>query len=123
MAKKKGRPAGTKNVVQSRVELPKGFKAIEHIGNYWRGEKPGDSITGKLVKSGTKHFPKGKYAARDANVYTLDVDGRKVEITQSGGLGALEQVKKGQMVYVQFLGMKKIKGKKESMREFLVAAK
>jgi len=104
------------------AKLPAGFKAIEHLGAFWKGDKPGDSITGKLVSKKVKHFPKGKYAARDANVYTLDVKGKKVEVTQSGGLGALEEVRKGQQVYIQFLGMRKLPGKK-AMRDFLVATK
>lgn len=106
------------------IELPAGFKAIEHQGKFFKGEKPGDSLTGKMLKVAVKHFPKkGTYAARDANVYTIETKtGGKVEVTQSGGLGALAEVKKGQQVHIVFLGMKKLKGK-QAMREYAVGVK
>jgi hypothetical protein len=102
--------------------LPKGFKPIEHLGSFWSGQKPGDTIQGKYLGHKVKHFPKGKYPARDANIHTLDVKGKKIEITQSGGLGALEEVKKGQTVWIAYMGQKKLPGKK-SMREYTVAVK
>lgn len=106
------------------TELPAGFKPIQGMGAFWKGESPGDFIMGKLVKVHIKHFEKnGKYAARDANVYTLDVKDRgRVEVTESGGLGALRQVKKGQSVHILFVGMKKLKGK-SPMREYVVGVK
>lgn len=109
---------------KSKVSLPAGFKAIEHLGSFWKGEKPGDTVSGKLISSKVKHFPKqGKYAARDANVYTLQLaSGKKLEVTQSGGLGALEEVKKGQTVCIVFMGMKAIKGR-SAMREYMVGVK
>lgn len=111
-------------VAAIKPQLPKGFKALEGGGKFWSGQKPGDQITGKLVKSTVKHFPKGKYPARDANVYILHTaDGRDVEVTQSGGLNAMEQVKKGQTVCIVFLGMKKLKGRREPMREYAVGVK
>ena len=104
-------------------KLPTGFKAIEHIGSFWTGHKPGDSITGVYRGSKVKHFPKGKYPARDANEHTIEVKGgKKITVTQSGGLGALQDVKKGQAVYVEFLGIRKLPGKK-SMKDYLVAVK
>lgn len=115
--------AKSKTVARPASKLPAGFKAIEHLGDFWNGKEPGDNITGKLVSKKVKHFAKGKYAARDANVYVIDVKGKKLEVTQSGGLGALEDVKKGQSVYIEFLGMKKLAGKKEKMKEYLVAVK
>lgn len=105
-------------------QLPKGFKAIEGGGKFWSGQKPGDSITGKLVKVSVKHFPKGKFPARDANVYILHTsDGRDVEVTQSGGLNCLEKAKKGQTVCIVFIGMKKLKGRREPMREYIAGVK
>lgn len=110
---------------RSGIALPAGFKAIERLGNFWVGRKPGESITGKLLSVKEKHFDANKklgYAARDVNVYTLDVKGKKIEVTQSGGLGALEEVRKGQTVYICFLGMKKLAGR-QAMREYVVAVK
>jgi hypothetical protein len=107
--------------------LPKGFKAIEHQGNFWKGNRVGDSIEGKLIKVAVKHFPAArvngvKYQERDANVYTLSTATGSVEVTQSGGLGALTQVKKGQTVYIAFVRMKKLPGK-SPMREYIVGVK
>lgn len=104
--------------------LPSGFKALENIGKFFSGKEPGDQLVGKLVKVESKHFPKGRYPARDANVYTIRTkDGNDVEVTQSGGLGALQQVKKGQTVAIVYLGMKKLKGRREPMREYAVGVK
>lgn len=106
------------------IELPKGFKAIERMGTFWRVENVGDTLQGKMLSVKTKHFDKkGSYPARDAFVYTIETaDKKKVEVTQSGGLGALESVKKGQQVCIIFLGMKKLKGK-SPMREYAVGVK
>lgn len=104
--------------------LPSGFKALDNIGKFFSGKSPGDQLVGKLVKVETRHFPKGRYPARDANVYIVETkEGQKVEVTQSGGLGAMEQVKKGQTVAIVFIGMKKLKGRREPMREYLVGVK
>jgi hypothetical protein len=55
-------------------------------------------------------------------VYTLSTATGSVEVTQSGGLGALTQVKKGQTVYIAFVRMKKLPGK-SPMREYIVGVK
>jgi hypothetical protein len=104
------------------VKLPSGFKAIEHIGSFWKGREPGDTLEGVMKSRKVKHFPKnGKYKARDANVFIITTkDGRDIEVTQSGGLGALGDVKKGQKVFIGFVGMKKLAGK-TAMREYIVA--
>jgi hypothetical protein len=108
---------------KSNLQLPSGFKAIEHLGAFWSGKNPGDQITGKMLSRTTKKFPKtAKYPARTANVYTLDVKGQKIEVTQSGGLGALEEVKKGETVCILYLGLKKLAGK-QAMREYVVGIK
>lgn len=113
-------PRGKQN---AEPMLPKGFKPIERLGGFWVGRNRGDTFEGVLLKKRVKHFPKsGKYAARDANVYTFKTKGGDCEITQSGGLGALEQVKKGQHVFIRFLGMKKLAGK-QAMREYVVGVK
>ena len=119
MAKAKAKSKAKQNM------LPSGFKPIDPIGAFWSGREPGDKFEGTLVSVKTKHFEKnGKYAARDANVYTFKSKdgGKPVEITQSGGLGALQQVKKGQQVCIVFVGMKKLKGKAD-MREYQVGVK
>jgi hypothetical protein len=122
-SKKKG-ASPRKSDHTTRAQLPAGFTPIEHLGSFWSGRNPGDHFEGKLLSVKSKHFPKAKgYPARDANVYTFEVKGgKKVEITQSGGLGALEDVRKGQSVYIQYLGLKKLKGK-QAMREYAVGVK
>lgn len=120
MAKAKSKRVSVDN---SRATLPAGFKQIEKMGSFWSGRKPGDNFTGKLVSVKMKHFPKAKgFPARDANVYTFSTPTGNLEITQSGGLGALELVKKGQTVYIEFIGMKKLAGK-QAMREYVVGVK
>lgn len=116
MAKSKSNPT-------ARKALPSGFKEITGQGNFWKGDKKGDTITGKLKSIRTHHFEKnGRIAARDANVYLLTTSDGDIEVTQSGGLGALTKVKKGQTVYIEFVGMKKLKGRSD-MREYIVGVK
>lgn len=112
-----------KSNTSTRSKLPSGFKEISGQGNFWKGQKVGDTITGKLVGTRIHHFEKnGKIAASDANVYKLATADGDIEVTQSGGLGALTRVKKGQTVYIEFVGMKKLKGR-SPMREYVVAVK
>ena len=113
----------TKSNTAAKKQLPKGFKEITGQGNFWKGNDKGDTITGKLKGTRVHTFPKeGRREARDANVYLLDTADGEVEVTQSGGLGALTKVKKGQTVYIEFVGMKKLPGK-SPMREYIVGVK
>lgn len=107
-----------------KVQLPKGWKAITGGGNSWKPAKSGESIEGVMLGSKVVSLPKnGRIPARDVNVYTVKTKDADVDVWQSGGLKALEKIKKGKPVYIQFLGMKKIKGQAQPMREYLVATK
>jgi hypothetical protein len=115
--------AKPKSNTVAKKQVPKGFKEITGQGNFWKGKDKGDSITGKLKGTRTHTFPKkGRQEARDANVYLLETADGEIEVTQSGGLGALTKVKKGQTVYIEFVGMKKLQGK-SPMREYIVGVK
>lgn len=107
-----------------KPQLPAGFKAISGGGNSWKPEKPGESIMGKFLKVKTVHLEKkGKIAARDVQVYTIETKDGQRDVWQSAGLKALELVKKGQQVYVQYVGKKVIAKGQQPMREFVVAVK
>ena len=113
-----------------RFSLPKGYKAIEGGGNAWRTEKKGDSIEGKLLKvksihmaaQGKKNTPSFR-AARDVNLYSIETANGVVNVFQSAGLKALESVKKGHSVFIQYIGSRVIKKGQAPMREYIVATK
>lgn len=106
-------------------QLPKGFKAISGGGNSWKPAKPGDSIEGIMAGSKVVSLPKnGRIPARDVNVYSIkQKSGEAIDVWESGGLKALAKIKKGKPVFIAFVGMKKIKGQSQPMREYLVGTK
>jgi hypothetical protein len=113
-----------------RTKLPAGYKAIEGGGNAWKTEKKGESIEGKLIKVKVIKMPaKGKkgssnyQAARDVNLYSIDTSSGIVNVFQSAGLKALESVKKGRSVFIQYIGKRVITKGQNPMREYIVATK
>lgn len=101
--------------------LPRGFKAISG-GSSWKGENIGDTLTGKLIKVTTEHFEKrGKQPARDVQCYLIEAADGPHKVFQSAGLKALENVKKGQRVYIGYMGKKVITRGHNPMREYTVA--
>lgn len=113
-----------------KARLPAGFKAIEGGGNAWRTEKKGDSIEGKMIKVKViKMAAQGKKntssfrPARDVNLYSIETANGMVNVFQSAGLKALESVKKGKQVYIQYIGSRVIKKGQAPMREYIVATK
>lgn len=113
-----------------RFQLPKGYKAIEGGGSSWKTEKKGDHIEGKMAKVKSIRMPaRGKkgtasyQAPRDVNLYTIETKDGPVSLFQSAGLKALESVKKGQSVFIQYIGKRVITKGQNPMREFIVATK
>ena len=113
-----------------RTKLPAGYKAIEGGGNAWKTEKKGESIEGKLIKVKVIKMPaRGKkgsssyQAARDVNLYTIETSSGVVNVFQSAGLKALESVKKGKSVFIQYIGKRVITKGQNPMREYIVATK
>lgn len=105
-------------------QLPTGFKAISGGGNSWKPAKKGEAIQGVMIGVKTITMPKkGKQPARDVNLYTIRTKDADLGVFESGGLRALAKIKKGKQVYIQFLGMKKIPGQVQPMREYVVATK
>lgn len=122
--------AKTKKSSSIKARLPAGYKAIEGGGNAWRTDKKGDSIEGKLIKVKVVHMPaQGKKntpsfrPARDVNLYSIETASGVVNVFQSAGLKALESVKKGKSVYIQYIGSRIIKKGQAPMREYIVATK
>lgn len=113
-----------------RTKLPAGYKAIEGGGNAWKTEKKGESIEGKLLKVKVIKMPaRGKkgtnsfQAARDVNLYSIETASGVVSVFQSAGLKALENVKKGRSVFIQYIGKRIISKGQNPMREYIVATK
>lgn len=113
-----------------RTKLPAGYKAIEGGGNAWKTEKKGESIEGKLIKVKVIKMPsRGKkgtnsfQAARDVNLYSIETASGVVNVFQSAGLKALESVKKGHSVFIQYIGKRVITKGQNPMREYIVATK
>lgn len=106
------------------AQLPKGFKAISGFGNSWRPEKPGEMLQGKYVESRAVDLPKkGRIPARTVNVHTIANLEGSFDIFQSGGLKALETLKKGQTVCILFRGLRKIPGMAQPMKDYVVGVK
>jgi hypothetical protein len=125
MAKAKAKKS---NSIKAR--LPAGYKAIEGGGSSWKTDKKGDNIEGKLIKVKVVHMPsRGKkgtssfQAARDVNLYSIETKDGVVNVFQSAGLKALESVKKGRSVFIQYIGSRVISKGQNPMREFIVATK
>jgi hypothetical protein len=105
-------------------DLPKGYKSITG-GSSWKPDKPGDFIEGKYKGAKVLEMPKrGRIPARDVNLHSItQKDGTAIDIFQSGGLKALESLKKGQQVFIQYVGKKVITKGQQPMREFIVGTK
>lgn len=113
-----------KKSVKPASKLPAGFKAISGGGDSWKPEKKGASINGVMGTVKVVHMPKkGKQPARDVNVHTIKTKEGDIQVWQSAGLKALEKVKKGKPVYVEFTGKRVIKKGQAPMREYVVATK
>lgn len=113
-----------------KARLPAGYKAIEGGGSSWKTDKKGDSIEGKLIKVKVVHMPpRGKKGtsnyqqARDVNLYSIETKDGVVNVFQSAGLKALESVKKGRSVFIQYIGQRVITKGQNPMREYIVATK
>jgi hypothetical protein len=119
--RKKVSPSAEKS--NGKVKLPKGFKAIVG-GDSWKPEKEGENILGVLAAVELVHMPeKGKTPARDVNKYTIKTKEGEVVLWQSAGLTALEKVKKGTAVYIEYLGSEVYKKGQAPMRKYTVATK
>lgn len=108
-----------------KVTLPKGFKAITGGGgDSWKPEKAGATLHGVMAGSKSVHFEKkGNQPARDVNIYTIRTKEGDVNVWASAGLSALEKIKKGKEVFIQYLGLKKMGKGKNPMRDYIVATK
>jgi hypothetical protein len=118
--------AKAKAVKKNKIvfELPKGYKSISG-GSSWKPDKPGDLIEGTYKGLKVLNMPKkGRIPARDVNLHSItQKDGSAIDIFQSGGLKALESLKKGQKVFIQYVGKKVITKGQQPMREFIVGTK
>lgn len=108
----------SKSVARRRVvsELPKGYKAITGGGSWQYELKP--VLEGALVKFGKtpSKYKKGE-TQRFAILATKDGD---VTVWESAALRALFDLKPKAKVCLMFRGMKKIKGRKLPMKDFVV---
>lgn len=110
----------------AKVTLPKGFQTISGFANSWKPDKKGASLQGKLVaiKSVEVSRKQGKKIVKaDVNKYTIRTAAGDVDVWESAGLRTLQQVKKGQEVFIQYIGKRVITKGQNPMREFLVAVK
>jgi hypothetical protein len=123
-------PRGVKNSsLKTKSALPSGFKAISKGGDSWTPTKNGESISGVLTGVKPVHFDaemKGKKVVRqerDVNVYTIKTKNGEIQVWQSAGLKALENVKKKQQVYIRFDGMGRAKPGQNAPKLYTVAVK
>ena len=111
----------------AKLTLPKGFQAIHGGGKFppaWDFKKT-KTLQGKIVASRKATFDKGKKDERTITIWTVKTATGEVSVYESAGLRGLLQVKKGAEIFIQYLGKKKIPGRKgqQPMNDFAVAAK
>ena len=100
------------------AELPKGYKAITGGGSWKYKELP--LLEGVLIKFGStpsKFSKKKGDVQRFAIIATGDGD---VTVWESAGTRALFDVKPKKKVCIAYRGEVKIKGRKQSMHDFVV---
>ncbi len=108
----------------SNLKLPAGFKAVSGLGQSWKPKKKGETVQGILRNIRTvKIAKKGKQPAREWRIAVITTDSGDVEIGESAGVRALFDQKKGSRVAVQYLGLRKIPGRPQPMRDFVVGVK
>lgn len=108
----------------SKIQLPKGFNPIQAGGQFapsvdWKRTK---TVTGKLVALRSAKFKGQDGKPRTVRIAEIEISkGNNVSIFESAGNRALFDVKKGTRVFVAYKGLKKLPGRKQPMREFVVA--
>lgn len=106
------------------IALPKGFKSITGLSESWKPKKKGERLEGALRNVRTIKIPKkGKEPARDWRVYVIATEHGDVEIGESAALRGLATVRKGSRVCIVYLGKRKIPGRPQPMRDFMVGVK
>lgn len=131
----KGKTAGkpskrVKNIPSAitPIELPKGFKAVSSgFAPSW-GYEEQPLLVGTILafaeSPGKYKDAKTKKFNMQKNAVIEQADGRgSVTVWESAGTRALFDLKKGALVAITFNGFKKIKNRKEPMKDFTVATK
>jgi len=131
----KGKAAGkpskrVKNIPDSitPIELPKGFKAV-HSGfaPSWQYESQ-PLLVGKILAfsetQSTYKDPATKKFKMQKNAVIEQLDGKgTVTVWESAGTRALFELKKNSLIAITFNGFRKVKNRKEPMKDFTVATK
>lgn len=104
-----------------KVQLPKGFTAITGGGNSHDFKKE-KTLQGVLVGVKKVTQNKGKKDERTVRLAIIrKADGTETAVWESAGNRALFDVKKGKKVFIALVGMKKLPGRKQPMKDFVVA--
>lgn len=102
------------------AKLPKGFKAISGFGGSWDFKKEkvlvGVVVSFKTIDSQYKDDRGKPKKQRLATIRRAD--GSEVTVYESGALKPLFDLKKGTKIAIAFRGLKKIKGRKQPMKDF-----
>ena len=116
MAKRQTKKAAT----TKGASLPKGFKAISGFGGSWDFKKErvliGNVVGFKTIDSQYKDDRGKPKKQRIATIRRADKT--EVSVFESGALRPLFDLKKGTKVAIVFRGLKKIKGRKQPMKDF-----
>lgn len=102
------------------AKLPKGFKAIAGFGGFWDFKKE-KVLVGVFVgfKTIDSQYKDDKGKPKKQRVATIRrADGSEVSVFESGALRPLFDLKKNTKVAIAFRGLKKIKGRKQPMKDF-----
>lgn len=108
--------------------LPKGFKAVSSgFAQSWKYEEQ-PLLVGKILTfsetQSTYKDPATKKFKMQRNAVIEQLDGAgTVTVWESAGTRALFDLKKGALIAITFNGFRKIKNRKEPMKDFTVATK
>lgn len=105
---------------QRTVSLPKGFKAISGFGGSWQF-KTEKTLVGSVVgfKTIDSQYKDDRGKPKKQRIATIRrADGTEVSVFESGALRPLFDLKRGTKVAIIFKGLKKIKGRKQPMKDF-----
>jgi len=110
----------------AKMQLPAGFEPISGGGKFapsWDFKRQ-KIVQGIVTRFGSATVNKGKKDERTVKVATIkQKGGAEVSVFESGGNKGLFAVKKGAEVFIQYIGKKKLPGRKQPMNDFIVGAR
>jgi hypothetical protein len=104
------------------VELPKGFKPIKSMAQTWDHETE-SPLEGSITEFRSIDSKYGKDKKQRNAIVQRDSDKRLITVWESAGTRSLFDLKVGTHVWINFDGLRRIKGRSQPMKAFTIAVK